>query len=57
MALKKINGGVAKHIECKKKCGNGWLVDLRIYENQRNVWFFVCPKCGESFKLRVGEGK
>ena len=44
MALKKINGGVAKHIECKKKCGNGWL-------------FFVCPKCGESFKLRVGEGK
>ena len=57
MALKKINGGVAKHIECKKKCGTGWLVDLRIYENKRNIWFFVCPKCGESFKLRVGEGK
>ena len=34
MALKKINGGVAKHIECKKKCGTGWLVDLRIYENK-----------------------
>jgi hypothetical protein len=57
MALKKIDGGVVKHIECEKKCGRGWLTDLQIYEDKRNVWCFLCPSCGETFKLRVGEKK
>jgi len=57
MALKKINGGVVKHIECKRKCGTGWLTDLRIYENKPNVWCLICPQCHESFKIRVGERK
>jgi len=57
MALKKINGGVVKHIECKRKCGTGWLTDLRIYENKPNVWCLICPQCHESFKIKVGERK